>query len=390
MDKSENKLIVNDNNDHHNVFFTNRKIFYFSSLFIVSIGLLALTIVFVLNIDLANLWRNLIKGISLNSYQWIFLVLQMLFPFFRAATSICFFYFSLKKYNLKASLWEWTYLSFGLIFIISITPSSIGSEPFIIFWLNRKIKNLQKSSSIVLASSFLGQSAAMAVTWPSFLWYCSTIDVWNLSQDNKVAFWFLVIGMIMDLFVLCTFFVLIFTKQTHYWMSILFHFFKKMLKMKYKSKSEIREEIVVKSSFKNEVLSQLKDIKISTITFFNFFIYNFLYYTIIYFSMALINGTNDLVFLQIFNYTNIATTANNFIPLPGSEGTLQLLLKILLTNTNTPVSIINDSIFVWRFFTSQLPALFGLVVFVVNFSIIIYRKRADKRKRISEHDMRKI
>ncbi len=43
---------------------------------------------------------------------------------------------------------------------------------------------------------------------------------------------------------------------------------------------------------------------------------------------------------QLFNYTNVATTANNFIPIPGAEGTLQAVLNTFIINSkDTSITI---------------------------------------------------
>lgn len=366
-----------------NSFFTKKRIIWFSILFVITIALLSLTIVFVLQIDFNNLFSSIKYGLTITNYQFVFLLLLLLFPFIRTFMSLCFFYFALRREKIKASFYDWLSLSFVLVFIVSITPSAIGSEPYIIYWLNKKTKNLQKSSAIVLASSFIGQSAAMIVTWPSFIYYCSIVNYPSLTEQNLVAFWFLIVGMGMDMIVLSSFVILIFTKRTHYFFSLIFHKVKKTLKLKYKSKEEIRVDTIENESFKKEVMYQLKFKTNVICTFINFVIYNIAYYLMLYFSFALIDGTSNLDFWAIFNYTNIATTANNFIPLPGSEGTLQLVLKILLNNvannaTEVSASSINNAIFIWRFFTTQIPALIGFGFVASNSIIYFANKKRNK------------
>lgn len=353
-------------NNKPNVFWTKNKIIYFSIFFIITIVLLSLTVVFILNIDINKIFNDIGNGLKITDYQFVFLIILLIFPIIRAICYINYYYLFLRKEKIYLSAYEWFFLGFVTVFIISITPSSIGSEPFIIYFLNRKVKNLKKTSATVLCSSLIGQCTSIFVTLPSFIWYCAMVNYQNLDMQNNTAFWFLLIGIFMDFVVLVSFIILGFTKKIHYWTAIIFHKIKKLLKLKYKTNSEIEKEIVENAEFKNEVLKQFKNIKISIITFVLFVLYNILYYVCVYFSMTLINGVATLNFWEIFNYTNIATTANNFIPIPGSEGTLQWLLKILLANSVTDVELLNNSIFIWRFFTTQLTTLIGLLFIVVE------------------------
>lgn len=356
LDKIQNKP---------NVFFTKKKILWFILLFIFTVILLSLTIVFILGIDINVLWNNIIIGLTKTSYQFIFLLLLLSFPFIRSITSICFFSLALKNMGIKIRKRDWFSFTFMITLIVSITPSSLGSEPYIIYWLNKRVRNVQKCSAITLASSFIGQSSAMVVTWPSFIYYCVGFDLSTATQANQITFWFLIVGMTMDVVVLVSFFILVFTKKIHYFFSFLFHKFKKILKMEYKSKDEIRDEIIVNASFKKEVYKQLKSWSRFSLTFLNFVFYNIIYYVAMYLAIILIDPTTSSYFWEIFNFTNIGTTANNFVPIPGSEGSLQIILKVLLTNTGINEKILDNTIFIWRFFTSQLPAIIGMLIVAI-------------------------
>ncbi len=371
-----NKVDINKDSG----FFTKNKIIYFSIFFVFTLILLILTIIFILNIDIVSLINNIGSGLQISSYQFIFLVILIGYPMVKVLTSMCYFYLYFRKNNLHFSFYEWMQMTFTIVLIVSITPSSIGSEPYIIYFLNKKIKDLKKTSAVVLASSLIGQVSAMVVTWPSFIWYCTKLTSLENIATNNFTFWFLIVGMIMDIVVLVSFLVLVFTKKTHYFFSLVFHKIKKLFKLKHKSKEEIKKEIIEDGEFKNEVVTQLKDIKIVTLTFLNFVFYNIWYYLMMYFSFALIVGVNDINFWDIFNYTNIGTTANNFVPLPGSEGTLQIILKILLSNSKINETIINDSIFIWRFFTMQLGAMIGILFAIAKGIEFIIVKNKDKNK----------
>lgn len=374
-----NSLEKNSSNNN-TIFFTKDKIIYFSIFFILTVILLSLTVVFILNIDINVVVNSIGNGLKINNYQFLFLIGLLFFPIIRSFSYIFYFYFHLKKINIHFSFFEWMQLGFITILIISITPSSIGSEPYIIYFLNRKVKNLKKTSAIVLCSSFIGQISSIVITTPSFIWYMANINIHNVLNSSEFTFWFLIIGFFMDYVVLISFIVLAFTTKTHYLFSVLFHKVKKIFKLKYKTNQKIKSEMIENAVFKKEVIQQLKNWKLCIPTFFVFLFYNGFYYIMVCFSVYLIKGVNIVNFWEIFHYANIGITANNFIPLPGSEGTLQIILKSLLSNTNLDVVDINNTIFIWRFFTTQLCAIIGMIILFAKTISYIIEKRKNNEK----------
>ena len=90
-----------------------------------------------------------------------------------------------------------------------------------------------------------------------------------------------------------------------------------------------------------------------------------------YFSFELSGALENISFSDWFNYTNIAVTANNWIPIPGAEGTLQILIITFINGINTNVDNVfkenvNNIIFVWRIFTFYLPAVIGMICFPIS------------------------
>ena len=66
-------------------------------------------------------------------------------------------------------------------------------------------------------------------------------------------------------------------------------------------------------------------------------VWNVLLYSSMYFSFVLSGALENISFSDCFNYTNIAVTANNWIPIPGAEGTLQILIITFINGINTNV-----------------------------------------------------
>ena len=166
-----------------------------------------------------------------------------------------------------------------------------------------------------------------------------------------------------------------------------FHKVKKFFNLKHKTKETIVAETIGDAVFKKEVIKILKMYDCTIIGFIWYCIYNVSLYIYMFVSMGLIiPDIGSVDFLSVFNYMNVGVTANNFVPLPGSEGSLQAILQIMLSNTFNNLNlesseilnqIINPSIFIWRLFTTQLPAVIGLIFLCTYIwkSITIYRNK---------------
>ncbi len=82
----------------------------------------------------------------------------------------------------------------------------------------------------------------------------------------------------------------------------------------------------------------------------------------------------------MFNYVNVGVTANNFVPIPGGEGTLQGILITLFSAINNSafphdelIQISTDSVFIWRIFTFYMGAIVGLLTFLWEIISSSYR-----------------
>lgn len=351
---------------NNNQFLNKKRIINLSLFFCVTIIVIILTLILVLNIDVNLLIKDILNGISLSNYQFLFIIFLILFPFLKSFFIISFFIASIKKLGIKIRKRDWINFTFTVSLITAITPSSLGSEPYIIFWLNRKIKNVKKASAITLGSNFIAQISSLIVTLPSFI-YSMVVVKFNLAiTSENVVFWFLIIGITLDIIVFLGILVIVYTKRIHFWFAIIFEKIKKILKKNFKTKDKIREEIIQNGDFKKEVIYFLKNWRGSIFSLFCLVSYNVLYYIAMFMTISLLIGSNKVDFWSVFNFTNIGVTANNFIPIPGSEGSLQIVLKILLSKIGFNVSILDNSIFIWRFSTTQFSSLIGLGLLFIN------------------------
>lgn len=372
-----------------NQFFNKKRIINLSLFFCVTIIIIILTLVLVLNIDVNLLIKDILNGIGLSNHQFLFIIFLILFPFLKSFFIISFFVVSVKKLGIKIRKRDWINFTFTVSLITAITPSSLGSEPYIIFWLNKKIKNVKKASAITLGSNFIAQISSLIVTLPSFI-YCMVMIKFNLSiTTENVVFWFLIIGITLDVIVFLGILVIIYTKRIHFWFAIIFEKVKKILKKNSKTKEQIREEIIQNGDFKKEVIYFLKNWKGSIFSLFCLISYNILYYIAMFVTISLLIGSDKVDFWSVFNFTNIGVTANNFIPIPGSEGSLQIVLKILLSKIGFDVSILDNSIFIWRFSTTQFSSLIGVALLMTEglktLSSIKFKKINENLQMKSKH-----
>lgn len=362
-----NQINNQKNNGTQKGFFSKKKIITFGILFAITIGLIVFTLIGVLDINFIELFNNI--GQSLKTYKLaiLFLILLIVFPFVKVINNIFYFYLVLKRMGIKVRKRDWFSLACVVFFIVFVTPSSLGSEPFYIYWLNKKIFDVKKSSAICLANSVIGELSALIVTAPSFIYFCTQYNLITEYGGGNIVFWFAVIGVSVDWIVMFSLIVLVYSKKTHYFFSLCFHKTKKFFNLKHKSKEEIISETIGEAVFKKEAIKILKMYSCTIWGFVWYCIFNVLIYVYMYFSLGVLTDLATVNFLDVFNYMNVGVTANNFVPLPGSEGSLQLILKIMLQPSFNNLSeeqttlVINQGIFVWRLFTTQIPAVFGMV-----------------------------
>lgn len=83
------------------------------------------------------------------------------------------------------------------------------------------------------------------------------------------------------------------------------------------------------------------------------------------------NATNNVIdqysTADIFNITNIAITASNFIPVPSGEGATQFVMTSFLNAFKSAVGIesqVKQGVFLWRFLSVYIPAILFSLCFI--------------------------
>ena len=295
----------------------------------------------------------------------------------------------MKKINLKAKWYDWILFSVIGSFLSATTPFAVGDDPYTIFWLRKNGMTTKQATATVASVGVLGPFSQIIITWPSFFVLCSNYSVLSVNWEWKLLFWLTFMGLIFDFLGFSFYWLISYSKNVHYIINICFNYFRKIFGKSCKTKEEIRKEFKENGAFQKEFMKELKDIKFLIPFAIGNILWNILYYITMIFSFKLLNPGLVINYFSVFNYVNVAVTANNFIPIPGGEGTIQILLITFIKNGNdisgnlnnkSIEEVINSAVFIWRFFTFYLIALLGLISFTITSVRIIYDNWKKKRK----------
>ncbi len=327
----------------------------------------------VFNLDFTRVFKTLSNSYQTNTFFLGWLFLLFIFPIWNYFTAFVVYWYKFKKKNIKVKWFEWLIFCGVNIFVRSITPFSIGGEPYAIYWMNKKGLTVKEATSIAASILVACPIAQIILTWPSFFWMCSIY--WQNSSNTAWAtvFWAILVGLCADLF--STAFILLtsLSKHIHYAINMVINKFRKLFRLSYKTKEQIKTEFIENKEFKRMFINELKDIKFTMIVVSCNLIWSILQYVSVFFSFELIGIDIGVDFMTMFNYVNVGVTANNFVPIPGGEGTLQGVLITLFSTVSTSplpheelVRVSTDSIFVWRIFTFYICAIFGIIMFITE------------------------
>lgn len=358
-------------------FFNKKRTVLLSLSFLVLVALVAVTLSQILNLDFYHLFKNISLAANENPLFSISLVILLFGPLFKTMNLYWIYFYEMKRRKIYTSQLELFTLCFIYNFIVSITPSSIGGEPWLMYWLRKKDIPLNEANAFVLYSSTVGHAAASFITWPSLIYFIVTI--YDKIYNYQFIIWFTSIGMAMETVVLIVFIVMSFSPKIQYLVSLIFNKILKFLNLKYKDRNEIKKEYEDKKIFKLMMINYYKNYLFTTFIFLLSLFYNFVLYVIYYFSINFCFADN-VNFMDSFNAVNISITANNFIPLPGSEGSLQVLMQKILQISLPNISLqnINDGIFVWRFSTTYLTSIIGIIFIFIYLKNILDKKKNSK------------
>ncbi|KEZ22238.1 lysylphosphatidylglycerol synthase transmembrane domain-containing protein [Ureaplasma diversum] len=353
-------------------FWTKRNIILLSIGVIVSAIMVGFSISLILDIDFKNLFTSLKTSLNSNNLATLWLLLLIGFSLFRAFIFVLLHYVYVKKNKVKTIKWyEWILYAFSLLFLTASTPFSIGSEPFSVYFLTKhKVNHIRHNSAFLLACSTYYELGQLIITLPSLFYVSYNIHIFYtaLNQPIPYFFWLAVVGTLVDMVIASLYFVLGYSSKVHLFINRVYNKIKKVLKLKY----DTYEQLLIKhkegENFKRVYHYYMRLPWLNITALLIGLGFNFCFYSLTYISYLLVSKDPVLIYFDMFNYTNISITATNFVPIPGSEGSVQYILKQFLTFNNPHQAKINDQlinevIFIWRMFSLYLCAFVGIFGF---------------------------
>ena len=376
------------------VFFTKKKIIFISIAFLIFTTFVILMSKFFFDIKFDQIFNTISNSFQENSNFFLWLFLLFGFPVFNCWWRIWPYHVKLKENNIYVEWYNWLIFCFITFLISSITPFAIGSEPYIIYWMSKKGLTTKEATSIVASVMVFNPFIQVLITWPSFFILSASYNDFKADPKWLTSFWLVFFGLMIDLIGTIFWFAISFSKRFHFLINLIINKIKKILKMQYKSKEAIKEEFITNGSFKKKFIKQIKDYKFVTILIIGSLISNFYYYGLLIISFNFIDPNNNLNPGLLFNYINVATTANNFTPIPGAEGSLQAIILIFINASaqkqNAGITIdqaqlknlLDSSVVIWRTFSFYITTVIGAICFFILISKETYKKRR-KNKRLA-------
>ncbi len=367
-------------------FFTKKKIIIFSVSLVVFVAFVVLTSKFLFDINFGTIGNLITNSYQVNRLFFLWFFLLFIFPIFTSVFRIFIYWYKLRKKQIFVEWYNWLIFCFITFFIGAITPFSMGSEPYIIYWLKKRGLTLRESTAIVASFTAVYPFVQVLITWPSFFIICNDYVAHLNNSAWITSFWIVFAGLMCDLFVTIFWIVTSTSKNIHYWFNLAINKVKKILRLKYKSNEELKDEFKNKGVFRKLFFEQLKDWKFTTCLVLGSIIWNVLYYCSLIFAFNLMEGNFSFNPGDLFNYANVATTANNFIPIPGAEGSLQAILILFIQNSTKGINhdelkiVTNNSVFIWRTFTFYLTAIAGILALVALILKEFYKFIVNKMK----------
>lgn len=390
----ENRNIINNNANSEKSFFTPKKIIIYSIITIVFCVFIFLIYKFIFDIDFNTITSSISNSYNNNNLFFLWLFLLLIFPFYNCLLRVIPYKYKLKQRGIYVKWYDWIIFCFITFFIGAITPFAMGSEPYIMYWLKKKGLQLKEATAIVASFTVINPFIQVLITWPSFFIICASYSANSNNPGWIGSFWSVFVGLMFDLIGTFFWFIMSISRRAHYILNLFIAKIKKIFKMKYKSKEEIKEEYIKNSSFRKLFMAELRDKKFVIILSIGSLIWNILYYSSLIFAFNFIDPSFRFNAFDLFNYANIATTANNFIPIPGAEGTLQAVLILFIENstygfngTHEELKIIcTNSVFIWRTFSFYITAFPGILAFIYlcirELFFYIRRNKREKPKYI--------
>lgn len=383
MNKTKKKSTVDGNNINvktleeksNKNFFNKRNIILIILTSLISLGLVFVTVIFVMKMNWSTFFANIGSGLTLQ-LGWLWLTLLIMFVIVSFIYNYIPVWIRLRELGIKVKAWQYFVFALSISFLKGVTPANFVTDPYTIFWLKTQGVSTSRATSIIFSNGLLWQAAALIIHVPSFIVVMVNADSLFASMDMAPAVALIVlmsIGIFIDAVGVLVMFLLCFSRRAHFVLSSIFNWFKKKLHLKYHTKAEIEEKYKTRATIKNEVISYYKHWGDTAIIVLVLAVYEVMIYFSISPGLMLVNVDGTFQFDPILAYhsSTMAFNANRLNLIPGMgvglEASLLGMLKALggITggDTDSQKDFLTQGVFVWRSFFTYFPAIIGLFGF---------------------------
>lgn len=332
--------------------------------FLINILIILIVLIIVLYFSLKDNYDEIITAILNMSPAWILLAMIFL-CLYRILVGVSI-YNIVKTNGEKISLLRSIQISFIILFFHGITPFAGGGQPMEIYYLHNEKIRVTKATNIVLQNFIVYQISLIIVSIFALLYNYK----FELFPDNSLIKKLVVLGFLINLFVLVITYILSFGKKLNKFICVKGLNLIAKLKL-IKNVEEKREKLnTYLSAFHSNALKLHKhkkqvilNIAINIIALASLF-------SIPY---AVSNGlgvTNISVIESIVS-TAYVMTIGSFIPIPGGTGGVEYGFIYFYDNLVNG-SILNAIMLVWRFISYYLGIIIGAI------ALALYRKKVTK------------
>ncbi|GMO14958.1 MAG: hypothetical protein Ta2E_05570 [Mycoplasmoidaceae bacterium] len=348
--------------------------------------LLFLNFKFVIKVDWNSFGSSISKSFSANPLASLFFT--GLFTGLIFSTICCYLTISmrLKDLKIKTKFGEMLFFSLVMGFTNFVTPGGLIRMPYTMFYLTTKGANNVQATSIVVSNEILSMLGWVISCTPGFIYILASSN--NLiSGKQTVLLVLIIVGYIWDLLTLLGIIFIGFSTRIQYASTLAFNWIKKILRLHYYTKNEIKHIMHEEAIMRKLVNQMIRNYKTSITVLVSSVLINFINGLLPVFAFALICYGTDYIEnvkgVNTYFVMNGATLANRiaFI-IPARTGSLELAIKELCTIDSlnpiiykTGISVsekmtdtyVGNSLLVWRCAYSYLPALIGLPLFIILF-----------------------
>ncbi len=355
----------------------------------ITIVLAYFTVSMFTDVNLKQLQTTINQAQNESKLVWLFIMLILLAPLFRSIFLVFSVWIRLREKHIKVSIWNWLSYIGATVFITAITPFAIGSEPYAIFWIESRGVSTKEASVMVVSISLIRQIANMLITIPCFIYVMTFAASILMSHDGVIVFSFILSGVALDLIVLTFLLTLALNQNIHFYLSLWWNKVKTYIGRTPRTYEEIKAKYKTNQEFKTAFLADVKVFRYFTLNIILYMVYDVFEYIGMFLAIKALFPTDVLfnqadVVWQIFSLTAIAIVSNNFIPMPGGEGSTQVIMQLLFsTMSNNFESIrsqLGNIILLWRSFSFYVPATLGFILIVMKASEYLINQRISKVK----------